>query len=212
MKFYKDSYLERWHSGNGMWMMELGNGEYVISIKTNSGAWREVCAYKFTGKHKEALDSCKQYINYVCTARDFDEVCSKTKPLFENEVSIKEMFYTVDLYNDNNDEKYLVLFENMSSDGLEFNDWMVFKTYDEFIDFCNGDSENSDSPYVEPIIDVLKNIKVIPDKKYEFHYSYGLGDKTIENDMKFIFRIVHDYHGYSSEVDEILNKDGFVFE
>lgn len=66
MKFIKDRFENKWFSVNGMWTIEQGNGEYIISIKTKSGAWREICAFSNAGS-KDAVEECKQYINSVCS-------------------------------------------------------------------------------------------------------------------------------------------------
>lgn len=204
MKFYKDDYLDRWYSGNNMWMIDHGNGEYVILVKTNYGAWKEVCSYRFTGSCRETLEKCKEFVNLICDDRDYHVIRDKAKLIIKNEMSIKDIFSYLELYNKNSAVKYCVLFENMSKEGLEFNDWTVCKSYDEFVAYC--------FPYVDAIVNTLKTIKVVPDKEYEFHCSYQLGDKTIESDMKFVLRIVHEYYGYSYEVASLLNKDGFIFE
>ena len=69
MKFKKDNMLNRWESENGMWRIEHQNGEYTIIVKTNSGAWKEICSFS-TSTHKEnTLIDCIKYIESICNIK-----------------------------------------------------------------------------------------------------------------------------------------------
>lgn len=134
------------------------------------------------------------------------------KPNIEKAMTISEMFKVIEEHNKTNEDKYFVLYEDISKDGLDTNSWKECGDYLDFLAYCDGSEwGDPDASYVDEIIKKFRSIKVLPDKTYEFNFVSGKKKET----MKVVFRILPEYEGNyedNTSLVKILAKDGYPME
>lgn len=68
MKWYKDKLIDCYMSKNKLWIIQEEKGSYIVYLKANSKAYKEIASYSFVvcGGNKNALEKCKQFVENIC--------------------------------------------------------------------------------------------------------------------------------------------------